>query len=419
MPQFVSTGRVPLEEYRHCPNSEKFMSYGRIVDENGNPATAEYCGKRYQLIAKKECGEKSVLRFGQPLPRLESIAWDEVTCIEELERGMREDRRIDPILPEEPVDIGSSEITRLIESGNEYVYTVKANPQFVITEGVDCDFPVMYRRRAILKVMEVCKRLQLNQLVIPHSVIKTVGGRDLLVAERLPVKYSVAAQEELFEAYEDSLTEAVRQLAVLIRETGLSNIHRFSVAVLEGSKDSLGMRKLALLDIYYVYPRPAEGFLGTQSTPGLIGMISLKQARMVRKIAGDTITDEQFRLKFEQRETELEKRAELKAYHKENQIYTGKEPLFVDITKLTLDPPLLPLATAVIDQINHILARGKDDIPAIGTRRVRINPEDKYFKRFFSPELQSQIRKVADALLAHGAIFAILRENHRGILIQA
>ncbi|MCH9612341.1 MAG: hypothetical protein S4CHLAM102_08280 [Chlamydiia bacterium] len=419
MPHFVSTDSVNFQQYQGLPDSLKFMSYGRVVDENGNPATAEYCGRRYQLIAKKECGKKGVLRFGQPLPRLESIAWDEATCIDELERGMRDDPRIDPILPQEPVDIRSPGITSLIAYEDSHVYSVDAAPQFVITEGIISDYPVTYRRLATLKVMEACKRLQLNQLVIPHSVIRTVRNRNLLIAERLPVHYSIATQEELFEAFEDSLTEAIRQLAVLVREIGLSLIHHRNVAVLKGSKDSHGMRKLALLDICGVSECPAKGFLGTRSTAGLIGLISLKQARMVRKIAGDTITDEQFDQAFEERGVELKMRKLLKAFHKTIEIYTGKEPLYVDITKLVLDPPLLPLATAVIDQVNQMIAQSEDVLPAIGKRRVWLKPEDPCFKRFFSPELQNQLGKVTEALIARGAFFAILEKNDRSILIQA
>ncbi|MCH9612340.1 MAG: hypothetical protein S4CHLAM102_08270 [Chlamydiia bacterium] len=442
MPHFVSTYNARFDQYQHLPDCKKFMSLGRIVDEEGNPATADTPGPHYQLIAKKNVGDERYLRFGVPLPKAKQVDWDEKTCTQELERGIEISDRLMRDLEEVlPLLLRGKKVRGLSlfsKAGNNYVFTLDWVPNFIFKCGVDSEWPLRLRFAATIQGVAACRRLKLDRLVIPHAKQIKVGidglYKTLWVEERLPINPTRSAQEHFYTMYSSSLNEAVRQLAVFIKATGFYDTQATNMPVLHQEKDALGHRKIALIDLETRRGDPEQGFIGNHLFPGLFGLISQVQAQLVYKVAKGVISDAQYAEAVEKRLQAIERQKSLQAFYKENRVITGHEPLFVDMDNLDLDPNLVPLAITIIEKVNKYMKVRSEDHTAMGKRDILLSSKNRAFAPFKTEEplershpflvvrnekLHQEIRQVVDALIKHGAIFDMIWDEFRGIYIQA
>ncbi len=178
------------------------------------------------------------------------------------------------------VGLPPGEVEKYSSGMKTQVYSFTKMPRFVfkVTEGD--------RFGKSVKALETCLVNNLDLLVIPPTNYFTMelDGRkfQVIVEKKLPIQQDRSRQDYNYEKL-SGLGDSVEQIALFIAKTGLSDINRRNIPVLDHDPKFLGRRRIALIDLEAM-GSPQEGFWGGgifAPSDGLI--ISLSQgAHLVR-----------------------------------------------------------------------------------------------------------------------------------------
>lgn len=195
----------------------------------------------------------------------------------------------------------------------------------------------------MVKAKEVCLINNLGLLVIPHAkklaFTSENGEQCVLIAEEsMDINHKESAQKEFYYSYSKELNETVRQLAIFISETGFNDVTPRNIPILNEDEDFQEQpRRVALIDLEHM-ESCVNGFTGQgmNGSCGLLRCVAEEQIDIVIAEAGRkgiTISDDNKNQRLE----EIAYHENLKLYHEENGVVTGKEPILVDLNLLGLD----------------------------------------------------------------------------------
>ncbi|NGX43637.1 MAG: hypothetical protein K940chlam7_01936 [Chlamydiae bacterium] len=226
-----------------------------------------------------------------------------------------------------------------LDTAPGYIFKLKICEKS-ISEAWDDSIKARYRRMVVGK--RVCRIHKLGQLVIPNAKLFTVtvegNEYDIIAEKKLDIDHHESMQEEYYEEYAPSLDKAIHDLAVFICETGYSDVECRNNPVLNKSLDKKGLRKIALIDIEEMEGSEA-GLFGCPfafwERRGWVRCVNEEQGRIVVEVAkqhGVSTSSEfhSYEDAYDKRKKQLEERREIKEFHKEKGITTGKEPIEVD-----------------------------------------------------------------------------------------
>ncbi len=149
----------------------------------------------------------------------------------------------------------------------------------------------------MIKAKQVCLAHSLDLLVIPHAKKIEVDGESFIAEEILSFDEDGSIQENHYQTYSKNLDEAVRQLAILIEETGLDDITWRNIPVLNEVPDFTGPRRIGLIDLEVmtdVYKALFEDCSAVGNSRGLIRCVSKEQTDIVIKEIFNRIFNEDY-----------------------------------------------------------------------------------------------------------------------------
>ncbi|MCI5052947.1 MAG: hypothetical protein MRY21_07445 [Simkaniaceae bacterium] len=332
-------GLIPIQnsseivDLPHWQESIKFYSRGRVVDSNGNPLTSSYKGKIYRLISKKEyykstsikilhkflalilligtfglirkCksfkninSHKYVKRYAielQPSSRpIRPVENDDSFSRKELAKGIQINNQIlkkinssiSCLINKIPI----SGCTVYDSEPSHMVFSLDLAPNFIFkiqNPLYDHFRPLKERYENMVKAKTAIRTECLDLLVLPSAKLIQIkhaiwGNIDIIVEKKLNI-LSDELQDKLYDKAQDTLNETVRQLAVLILKTGLADIHKKNIPLLD-ELDSFGHRKIGLIDVEVMVESREDG-LGGYMSPGLIRCVNEPQGQYLQKFA--------------------------------------------------------------------------------------------------------------------------------------
>ena len=482
---------------------DKFKSQGRIVDEKGREVTAEYCGNRYEIISKKvrielvkdhTAKKMLVIAFAlsalfvyvfrniysvvmgpllvspfyftskPPLPKETHVRFAILRQTGEDYAKEFNKKRVEREL-QEGIDFTAPEIEHLAReiekfdlSAHQAEYLrceVKPGITLYGAQGVFTADKVAglifkpdpegkrFEKMIAAKIALEVDRLSL--LVIPQAkplTLKINGSEVRYVAEKmLDIEQEPSMQEELFEKHAFSLTEAIKQLALFICKTGYSDVDYRNNPVLENSLDSLGRRKIALIDLEHV-EKPHIGLFGggPNFRKGLVAIVSSDQGRMVAEIARQHNVDtDSFEYIHFQRRLQIAANREYKSIYAARNIVRGDEQLQCNLEELSFPSKLekiglfREIAKTLIEEINRQISETRRSTRSlIGKRRVCIDLQkspflewthipqtpDKVYVSERERATNSPLGKVIEALVDRKIILAIHSYNSLRTFLQ-
>lgn len=317
-------------------------------------------------------------------------------------------------------------------------------------------------------VGNVCRTIGLSHLIVPQArKIEFHDGnaiRILIAEECLAVEHSVAKQINDYFTSAQNMSVAARQLALIIKYSGLFNITPKNMPLLKREPDSkITDRQVCLIDTRFMHEDSIgvlNGFCGTPngSDPGLIRCLGSEELiDDVINVAMEGVEIPNFRDQLYRAKTNRMK--EISAYHELKKRYTrlgiaGKEPLRVDVKKLELplqetdkrltsvfitrsvtynteEVTLGELAQSLINKINEGIAKAPEDTTTQLKRKVilRFNTEDLMLglpqddkRRIPLSELPLEnlwVYKILQALVVNGDIHSFTKHDIDQFEVQA
>ncbi len=350
--------------------SEKFPSYGRVINRKGNKLGKDEKGRRFRLIAKMERTYSGLERVGRTFLGLITVICSIGFAlfshsIRGLFAGSKQVIRLavpissrSRIFSPSPLTLPRSTLSKVQSCMNEVIglkdiegikfYRSQGSHRVfelssisgVIFKGTlkpsELDNSIRKRYEAVIEAQNICREYGLDQLVIPSTSLLSVefeGKRyDLTAEEKLDVNTEETTQEKNYEEFAESLNEAISQLAIFICKTGYSDVEWRNNPVLSNSLEN-GSRKIALLDLEEMSSQDI-GLWGSVDPKrrGLIGCINEEQAKRVHKIAKwNGVSTREYKDFSKSRQKELNKYRQLQQFYQKNEIVDGKEQISADI----------------------------------------------------------------------------------------
>lgn len=324
------------------------------------------------------------------------------------------------------------------------------------------DAELMEKRfKNMIKAKEICLANNLGLLIIPHAkkfIFKIDSRRYcvLIVEESMDINPYESVQKEFYYKYSKELTETVRQLAIFIAKSKLSEVAQRHIPLINEPEDFHGPRRVALINL----ERMESAILGLANIiqGGLIGCVSEEQIDIVIDEAqknGIEITDNRdeysdWNLKYakKNRLRAIESDKQLRQFYKNKGIVNGKEPIQVDIDSLGLDLTLeeqinasqeqdfferqpvtltmRQITEAVIKKINRSIEKKSDLESVEGKRHIDLGnnftlevPVGGVFYINDQKVMKLWIDRIIKVLVDKGHLFKLNEYSDRGYLIQA
>lgn len=321
------------------------------------------------------------------------------------------------------------------------------------------------RFKNMVKAKRVCLVNKLDLLEVPHAKkfnFTTHDGKDgvMIVEECMNISHSDKDQEELYHRHVKKLNVTVRQLATFIAQTGFNDVAPRNIPIINEAKSYKGPRRIALIDLEDM-DSAVNGFKGdVNGSCGLIGCVSKKQIDIVLDEAQKQgINTRSFNMQEAKvrRLKQIDSENKLYKFYKKNGIVTGAEPLQVNIDKLGLDlnetdaisvivgvendEPVfqkkkITLRKAVKDvvmEINSCIQKHSKSNDSIkGKRYMVLDTNKRPFSQYINlglPRAQLFVnddemkklwlRKIINALIEKGYLYALETVNGHGYFIQA
>ncbi len=402
----------------------KFNCKGRIVDEKGHKVSSDFKGRTYQILEKKQRNFTCAERFGRGLlgtaivictlflalfsksvrnlftkPK-ENIRFGILTSAlgkfseAELQQGVSiSDETISKIqtcmtsiLNREETD----EVTLYNSQHKHRVFSLSSAPDLIFKMDTSREEPTKRRYEKMITAQTVLRTHQLGLLVIPHAKLFTVtvnGKEHHIIAERkLDINPHESMQEKYYAEYEQSLDEAIRQLAIFITKTGYSDVEWRNNPVLDNSLDADGNRKIALIDLEEMDDPEIGLFGGGFGRRGLVRCVSERQGEIVRKVAEENgIKTTSFKGASERRKQEIADRDSLKEFYQTKGITEGNEPVEIDVETIDFSKypekitRLRENATMLVNAINISITEASPEESLKQRRYIYINTNTRQF----------------------------------------
>jgi hypothetical protein len=351
----------------------------------------------------------------------------------------------------------SSNLVFKLKDSSDLIFKMAPTSRSVLRNGKCLNSKALSDQRFsnMIKAKEVCLAHQLGQLIIPHAqkIEIKVGGTNytLIAEETLDLVSNSSAQKELYHKYSKELpkelSETARQLAIFIAKTGFNDVTPRNIPILNRSNDETSDEKsgpkIGLIDLEAM-DSVENGFTGDENgSCGLIGCLSEEQIDVVIDEAKkqSVIISKSFHDAKEQRLEKLESNKQLRQFHENNQIITGKEPLKVDLDSLDLDltenskkhkedVTFGQVTKAVITEINRLIEQSSEDASIKGKRYIVLNTNHHPFYQynelglpegFYNAEQEKKgwMYRIIQALVDKGHLFKLDKINGHGYFIQA
>ena len=213
---------------------------------------------------------------------------------------------------------------------------------------------------------------------------------NIIVEQKLDIDHDTADQEEHFEEHATSLNEAIRQLAIFICKTGYADVEWRNNPMLNNSGDTLGRRKIALVDVDGSGFPETGLFGGGLYINGLLSQVSLEQGRMIAAIAKENgVNTTPFENAYRYREAVIEKRKQLKQLYAEKRLTCPNQLVKFDVEILECSkyPEKIRLfreiAKEVIQEINLKIAENAQEKKTVkGIRSIQLVHRKEPFYRW-------------------------------------
>lgn len=258
----------------------------------------------------------------------------------------------------------------------------------------------------------------LGLLVIPQAkkfdIVESGISYTVIAEKRVDIEPEEYIQEELFRKHSKEMNETVRELSILIAKAGLHDVAWRNIPLINEAPDFQGSRRIALIDLEAMN-NAKEGFLGGlfDGSAGLIRLVSKEQVDIVIKEAKnqrvklpkkDVLSAKNNRLQ------ELDEDEQLRLFHAEAGIETGRELLEIDLESLGLDlneeginkdihsgkeslpVTLKEVAETVIAQINASIEKNPGNSSAKRRRNFELSTYDGPLEKFSFVGMEPQDR---------------------------
>lgn len=258
------------------------------------------------------------------------------------------------------------------------VFSFKSIPDLIFkTTGSQSRFQNM------VEGLEVCLVHQLDLLIIPSSTefeVEINGKKQRVIAEQFIPIQDTSVQKKLYQTL-SGLDETVRQLTQFIIKTGLHDVERRNIPIVNKKPTSLGERHVALIDLEQMGSVKEGLFGGMWGSSGLINCllserhidIALSEANKAGVIPKNINLEEL--KKYRMREiADCEK---LQQYYLRKGIMeeNAKQPIQVDLNTLGLN---------LEEQVTLKLTKKEADFYNININNLIKKPEMPFLRRLVS-----------------------------------
>lgn len=273
-------------------------------------------------------------------------------------------------------------------SKHTQVFSLASVPGIIFKRAGQSRFDDMIRARTTIR------EDHLDHLVLPRAkmISVQVSGDpcNIIVEQKLDIDHDTADQEEHFEEHATSLNEAIRQLAIFICKTGYADVEWRNNPMLNNSGDTLGRRKIALVDVDGSGFPETGLFGGGLYINGLLSQVSLEQGRMIAAIAKENgVNTTPFENAYRYREAVIEKRKQLKQLYAEKRLTCPNQLVKFDVEILECSkyPEKIRLfreiAKEVIQEINLKIAENAQEKKTVkGIRSIQLVHRKEPFYRW-------------------------------------
>jgi hypothetical protein len=348
--------------------------------------------------------------------------------------------KIQTLMPQIRTHRSTGELTCFSSEGN-FIFRLASEPGliFKMTEsrGVASEQQRSEQRFAnMIRAKETCEQRQFDRLIVPHAKkfeVEIEGEKKIVIAEEFfPIQQHFTKQEELYHTLPD---ETAEQIAHFVAETGFFDMDYRNVPMLEG-------REIVLIDLEGM-DNARTGFFGDswRNIRGLIKcLFSEKQIDKALAIATEHNLICSRDIKAD-RMVEIAVDQQLKLFHEKNGILENpRKPIQIDdLTILGLDleeqalacyweeEKVVTMRGAVIDLLNTInkaLKKAPEGASTKGKRTILLNINNNPLHDYDNacvmlPEEKKWLRRIVDALVEKGYLFALIADNGHGYLIRA